>query len=79
MGLQEGPGTLTIDSDLVVRLNLLPTPARCPTPEGPFILYPNSWQEEGTIRENSSYIIPGAFLGIQNLPSFCPTCVLGTR
>jgi hypothetical protein len=40
---------------------------------------PNSWKEEGAIGEDSSHTIPGASLGRQDLPSFCPSCVLETE
>lgn len=79
MGLGEGPGTLTVDSDLVVGLDLLSILAHCPAPESPLILDPNGRQEERAVGEDSSHTIPGTSLGRQDLPSFCPACVLETE
>lgn len=79
MGGEEVLRTLTIDSDSVVRFGLLSAPARCPAPESPLILDPNSRQEEGAVGEDPSHAIPGVSLGRQDLPSFCPACVLGVE
>lgn len=64
-----------VDSDLVVGLGLLSIPAHCSAPESPLILDPDGRQEERAIGEDLSHAIPGASLGRQDLPSFCPACV----
>lgn len=73
------PESLTVDSDSVVGLDLLPMPVSCPTPESPLIDNSHSWKEEGTIEEDSSHTVPGASLGREDLPSFSPSCVLQRR
>lgn len=78
MGFGEGPQTLTVDSDLVVGLGLLSVPACRPAPERTLVRDPNSRQEKGAIGEDMSHAIPSS-LGGQDLPSFCPACVLGTE
>lgn len=77
MGLGEGPGFLTVDSDLVVGLSLLSFPGHCSALESPLILDPDGRQEEGAIGEDLSHTIPWFPPGRQDLPSFCSACVLG--